>query len=399
MADARDASRLAAIRYLERVQKAAFIEAGTSFAEANAWLEAHQRQAAAMAFQSVAPDHPGPPEAWAEEVWRSAVKEAREGGASRFELVPTYIILQDRIIEIAAGAAQLGIRSATPFIFGTVYAPRVNAEALVPPESNHAVLVFDGDLFTFCLLFSKAIVDAGLITINGASFQISDEEAIADRVRGSRELQDAFTAALEGYVLAGTPAAAPPYYALPEYATAARILWEGMERFVVAHEVQHVVAGHLNRSQSVAGVLPGTRTAAFVARREQEFEADRLALPLALAAADELDIDVHFGFLGVDLFFLCLDIAERGWSMVVAGDDAHRPSSKTHPTARERRESVRAEMRRINPRDATDSQDVADMFAQAAELLWREVKPRFGEHYKDRKSIKRYRGLRPRSSL
>ena len=380
-ATAQEASRLTAIRYLERVQEEAFLQLGTSADELNRWFEQNLLASAETSFISVAPDHPGPPEAWAKEQWVESVKAARDGGASRFELIPTYIVLQERILEIAAGASELGVRSPIPFVFGTVHAGRVNAEVLLPPGSEHAVLLFEPDLFTFCLLFSKAIVSAGLITIDGATITISDEPSIAERVTGSLELQEHFRAALEAYVIRGSPAAAPQYYALPEYANAARILWEGMERFTVAHEIQHLVAGHLSGPASRVELLPSRTVSAFVARREQELEADRLALPLALASAESLDVNVDFGFLAADLLLLCLDIADRAWAVLATGDDLHVRRATTHPSARDRRAAVRGEMRRLYPKAGKDSILLADTVAYGGELLWRQTKPHFRKLY------------------
>lgn len=103
--------------------------------------------------------------------------------------------------------------------------------------------------------------------------------------------------------------------------------------FVMAHELAHVLLGHIG-SGSRVGIVGGT-SELLGKVSDQEFEADRLAAALVFSdAADEIDATLaELRLSAIRLFFELIEIYERGRFVI-------QPSS--HPPARARWARLRA---------------------------------------------------------
>jgi predicted Zn-dependent protease len=113
----------------------------------------------------------------------------------------------------------------------------------------------------------------------------------------------------------------------------------------------------------------------------QEFEADALGLSLMLAAMQKKGMDLSLSFWGADFFFSCIDILERGASVIRTGDENERHQS-SHPDPQSRRENLRALISKQLPEQESKGPiELARTLEHIIEELWKRTKSTLRKHH------------------
>ena len=117
-----------------------------------------------------------------------------------------------------------------------------------------------------------------------------------------------------------------------------------VKQFIVAHELAHVVLGHLWTQKEQTTQVSIQSGECIPTRWGEEHEADCTGLGLLLRAKDESssdrDRDLPWAYLGADAFLGILNIVEK----------AYRITPSSHPSAMERRDKLRLYTRENYPR-------------------------------------------------
>ena len=148
---------------------------------------------------------------------------------------------------------------------------------------------------------------------------------------------NALTGILHAYVRDGTVNSAPrqPLSTTRDRVMTYATLVHYAERFVVAHEYAHLVLGHCEDSVADLATPVGTLSSVFSRSREQEFEADELAMSLLLVSSDWTspggEFDVNARVAGIALSFASLVFVAVALEGPI-GFSLDPASSDTHPT-------------------------------------------------------------------
>lgn len=96
-----------------------------------------------------------------------------------------------------------------------------------------------------------------------------------------------------------------------EQKAAASDLASEAERFVLCHELSHMLAGHLDRA--AAGTLAGGGVAMQIAAPslEEEFEADAMAFRMIMRASSDGDLDFNKAYGSITLLLRAVDLLEK----------------------------------------------------------------------------------------
>jgi hypothetical protein len=98
------------------------------------------------------------------------------------------------------------------------------------------------------------------------------------------------------------------------------------ERFVIAHEVAHILRGHLIADASEVDVAQASALELDKRQFQQEHEADVLGALLTVDSTSKEGIDPRAAVAGVYFFFLALQLVETVGAIHV--DDSHRPAKE-----------------------------------------------------------------------
>ena len=198
----------------------------------------------------------------------------------------------------------------------------------------------DGELFTLCNMMSKILILclAPMADSNGNLSKIESRKPIEvaqfDRLVIGRCLDLFARTALSGEARRSTPWILPTQY----ISTAAR-LCRDMELFIVAHEVAHVICAHFESAEAYsAEVFAGQSGEALAFSRDAEFEADGVALLLALSTARIEGDDGVMASLGTYLFLKTIELL---YACQAVFGNALDNSLSTHPSPTDRATRLR----------------------------------------------------------
>jgi hypothetical protein len=256
-------------------------------------------------------------------------------------------------------------------VLGTLPTGQVNAITLRVPSSNDHLILFEWQLFTFALLFTKAIARAlPIVGNNSDSLEFSfDEEDIRRKIQTDISVSGRFADVVLAYASTGLPSGAQPYLAEPQYQGISNAWCRAMELFVMGHEYAHVILGHLDGTQvrSVAQ-LEGAEELDYSWR--QEYVADVVGWSLMMKASDG-DRNAPFASLGAELFFGSLDVMDRAISLLRENDSSAASAKRSHPPNAERRANVRAAYSQfLQEDDARQGVYLCELLEGTIDLLW-----------------------------
>jgi hypothetical protein len=273
-------------------------------------------------------------------------------------------------------------------IFGIMPLGTVNAMSIVIPKSDDFLIVFESELFTYCLLMSKIVASCMIINEKEEQFSFNmDENEIMKKIENDKQLLMRFQELVFGYLIDGTPGRAPRYLVVFPYEQVVRRLLDSMEIFILGHEYAHILLGHVGHKTHSRAAFLDDDTEVLLYKHEQEFEADFVGLFLSLGAMKIRGCDFSLGYWGVELFFCCDEIIEKGLCILRTGsDDWYWRGGRedgplgTHPPAKERRDVLREIMKH---RFGELPVKLGDLVEKIMTRLWEKTRPALIQHYLD----------------
>lgn len=233
----------------------------------------------------------------------------------------------------------------------------VNVRIIEEARTRTKVMLFEHGLFRYFFDIARLTAWAAPPLSDA---QLRDDEALArlqPRYTMPPQASSYFAATLFAYAASGTPmASASP---IPEPAhnqTLAIVRLNHMERFVMAHEIAHLVRGHLDEA-------PAPR---------QEFEADASSLMLVTRLSEQRHGSWAIGYWASELALVAMNFLYRAVGLVEFGPVRLAWVSKTHPDPLARRESLRGIWHepRMPPAGVLAARGVCGMTDALLQRLW-----------------------------
>jgi hypothetical protein len=321
---------------------------------------------------------------WAETVpWMS---EAQKANLPQFEDVelpthfdsPSQFRILTRLVErIQRAAETLGLEMGDFPHFACIPSGLVNASAVSINGSTRPFILFDSQLFLYCHLFAKCFARCLPIVSTGEQVSVSvDVENAKRRIDSVPELVERLVDLLLAYAGQGAPSASRPYPPEREYIGLIDVIRDGMELFIVAHELGHVYSGHVaDMIRRFAVESEGDEASA---EHVQEHEADLVGLLLTLQAMADAGFDPALSFVGVELFFKSLETASRAELVIKVGDDSSYidEPSDSHPSNAARIELLRDALSTFIPGvdDLEAARGLGAQYGQVADVMWAAAK-------------------------
>lgn len=312
---------------------------------------------------------------WVNEEIRLQLAEFQEIDLpTRYDSPTQFRILQKLVSRVKAAAEMMGLDTASFPHVSCIPTGLVNASAVALPNVSRPFLLFDSELFLYCHLFAKAFAQCLPVVGRGEMLSLSvDIELVRKRIRETPELTERFSDLLSAYSVTGSPSRSKQYNPEPDYVHLIDILRNGMELFVVAHEFGHVCSGHLSgvlerlglHAEDLLGENPSHR---------QEHEADLIGMILTLQAMSTSGYDAALSYVGVELFFVSLDIAARARHIVLHGNDENYvdSASSSHPSHGGRRNLLQKSLGTFitEKEQAEGARKMAATYVEIAGFLW-----------------------------
>jgi hypothetical protein len=299
---------------------------------------------------------------------------------TRFEEPATYGIVKDLAESVENSMKDiLGVMPIRPRpAIGTLPTGQVNAMAIRVPNTDEHVIVFESQIFNFCLLFSKAVTLALPFKGNEDGFikMSTDMDDVRQRIEAEKEITQRFFEVVAAYVIEGTPGDAPPYLPPEPWGTVAGAFRDAMEFFIMGHEYSHILLQHTAQGEKTAALLGGDQAEVLAWSHQQEIDADGLGVFLLMGSAD-VKLDPAMSFVGVSLFFGALAIVERAVTLLHFGEE-RQLSSRTHPAHTERLRSARDAALAcpfVPEKDHVGVVQLAEVIDTITETLWERSRP------------------------
>jgi hypothetical protein len=296
---------------------------------------------------------------------------------TRYDSPTQYRILSRLVTRIRDSADVVGLNATDFPHYACIPTGVVNASAVALPDAGRPFLLFDSELFLYCHLFAKAFARCLPVIQREPGNRIgfsTDITKVSDRIDSTPELANRFADLLSAYASTGTASKSQQYDPESDYIGLVDVLRDGMELFVVAHEFGHVYAGHLSEVLRRYGATFGLADIENDSHRH-EHEADLIGLLLTLQAMAKSGYDAGLSYVGIELFFVSLEMASRATHIQKYGDDQDYDDapSATHPSNEDRRALLRATLDHMldDSQDAENARKMAEAYEEIALLLWR----------------------------
>jgi len=252
--------------------------------------------------------------------------------------------------------------------FGTIHFGDINARTY-PCDNNEQLIVFEVELTTFCYLLCKIIVQLFPVYDSASSNTLVDYEKIIDeKIAKTPDTIKRFNELIIAFVTTGRATKAPPYEIKPQYNNFLANLSLAMEVFVMAHEYSHILIGHTEKkNQEKKSELKNIEYIRF--SWNQEYEADHLALSLALEGLHNIGYKIDFvNYCGAETFFSGLEILDRANCIVNSGDDtwywkgcSEDGPISDHPPSDDRRTKLRTQMKFVYGEKSLETSLIVEM--------------------------------------
>ncbi|MBU3137833.1 hypothetical protein KPL39_16360 [Clostridium gasigenes] len=151
-------------------------------------------------------------------------------------------------------------------------------------------------------------------------------------------------------------------------------LYSNGEFFIVAHEYAHIMNNDLYSKTDIEKKIPNISPELYtvVTNWIEEFEADKVALEIALVNNSEGAFGLLPNYLGVEFLFACFNIIEE-IDMKINNFEF----SETHPSAQMRIESLRVHIENTLPNEAEKLLNGSEIIPYVLNTLWNENKDAF----------------------
>jgi hypothetical protein len=376
---AQDMPSIIAREYLTVLQKRWYDARGLSLPSFHKLSEQMFLKMIEPSLRSFDPDPNSASDKIRAEQLRSQYIETLKQVPSPYENPTGYWIMAQLADEIEAAAARTNLPIVSKPVLGTLPLGEFNAKTVLIPDATEHLVIFQGGLFNFALLLSKAIARA-------IPFKTEDDEsttffftddAMRERIEGDSSVAGRFAEVVVAYATTGDPGIAPQYWLEPVYNQLAAAFRQSMELFLLGHEYGHVVAGHLSQQTPSAALISDPDVNAFQFSWNQEYEADRYGVVLSMNAMTnhEPQSNAALSYSGSDLLFSAMDVMDRAISLLNYGDEGFRKLG-SHPPSFDRRSKLRT---LILERESKEESASIIHFAECNELvvetLWQRTRP------------------------
>lgn len=221
------------------------------------------------------------------------------------------------------------------FLIGTIHSSELNAFAQRFDTHGYTVVALYSALIEFAYQAAKVVVAAQNPTGSSRSQSFVTTNASADHVAAQLERNqepiERLYRTLEAYFFKGYPRAFAGEIVPVEHVLPLTHLIGMAERWIIAHEYGHGLAAAVDWTRDPA-VNPG---------RAEEFFADNNATILTAMSAVKLDgIPPEFALIGGTFALSCLEIFQRGLSVVRCGKESGDASDVDHPSNRVRAQNI-----------------------------------------------------------
>jgi len=287
---------------------------------------------------------------------------------------PATILLEKRAEEVEkAISARPAYSHQLPLdvFVGEFPTGRINAEA-VRVDGGYLVLVDSGAL---------------VVIQQVAEFLVDGDPDHPDDREANRGTVDGIVDVLDAYLEHGDPFFGPRPLTGGLQSLLKLHLREATQRFIVAHEYAHILAGHFNQNQGAVEPVETRAGVTDTLRKEwaQELEADTIGYKLLLGVDEYSEINLAVidkpysdpenctgadwsaglalkSALAAPFIMLTIDLFLETVSQVMAYARKKTPSRSSHPPARERMDNVFPAIKRLAPKYAG--------FVNYAGILW-----------------------------
>jgi hypothetical protein len=296
-----------------------------------------------------------------------------------YENPSNYSILQSRINaieEVIASQEKLPLPN-NPIIFGTAPLGSINAKTQWNPIDGRYIVVYDGGLFTFQYLLSKAIALA-LPVIDDPGGQVrfsTNKKDILEHLSSDPAAIVRFRQLLDAYIFLGNPGKAKRYILQFPRNRPSTVYLESMQLFVVGHEYGHVVVREKDVSfknyETTSGQL-------------EELFADQIGLRLSALALKKQKIDFPYSLAGPTLYFKADEIIWKACSILKVGHEEPYPLDRTHPAPSIRLRTLREKIKdELGPeaKEAVGMIDLSEKLEWVIDTLWDRNRAHFEQLY------------------
>lgn len=297
---------------------------------------------------------------------------------TRYDSPGRYAILHGLVERVREAAKHFNLKTDEFPHYACIPTGLVNACAIALPGAERPFLLFDSQFFSYCHLFAKTFARCLPVVGSGERVSISTDPAlVAKRIETVPDVVDRLVELLVVYVNTGAVSRVRPYPPERDYEHLVEIIRDGMELFVVAHELGHVYAGHLNDLLDRLSVHDGSSRDKKHPHR-QEHAADMVGLLLTLQAMSAAGYDAALSYVGIELFFISLEFADRAQHILENGnDESYRERTSTsHPSHRQRQQVLRTSLKVLirSRRQLKAARDAARHYCEVADVLWQSIK-------------------------
>jgi hypothetical protein len=306
---------------------------------------------------------------------------------TKYETPNNYLILLGLLKDIEKSAIQLSMEIPQLPIMGTLNSGRVNAMAIAVPNSDEYIIVFEFQVFMFALLFCKAIALAipDLGEKDGMWHFSLNMQDIEKEINNNKNAIQRFSEVLSAYLLFGVPGKAPPYSPKHTVSLLANILYTSMELFIMGHEYGHIQRNHFTQSSRMSIKIGQKDVQELRPEWKKEIEADIIGLQLSTHAMLGKGYPLDLCISGAGLFFNCMDVVEKGLSLLRTGGDKNNIST-THPPNSVRGELINKFLTDTIPKEEIEGpMQTSNTIGKITELLWEKSKPLFRKLHEEGK--------------
>lgn len=289
-------------------------------------------------------------------------------------------ILEDRFAELDTTIQMMGDPSLSErIIISSLPSGAVSALCCKNSWDPFVHIFVDSDLAVFCNSVSKIVLTC---IVSKTRFELLCREEMLLALSNNDVdwwVRNLFHSA----VFHGTVRASEPFLTDPSLALRAVTLGSAQQRFVLAHELGHMVLGHIDNDEAMNAIeAPGLANAdVLLFSRQAEFDADRYGVLIGTSAT-KLHHGTIFDFTGSYIFMMAVHVLEMCKAMVGTGDGG---IDSTHPPAKERAAAIRSILRDLAGPEIEPVLDRLDQLffyigrialAETTMLLIKGVKPR-----------------------
>ncbi|MEO3928408.1 hypothetical protein ABGB07_31725 [Micromonosporaceae bacterium B7E4] len=279
-------------------------------------------------------------------------------------------------------------------VIGYLQTGQVNAMCLRVPDGSGHLVVYEDQLLRFIGLLSDLIAFAlpvlGNAGTEAAQLHLS-RAAVTERIEVEPAVVNRFLEIIAAYAIYGDLTSRVSQQHLPQgYKLTSFMIKNALHYFVIGHEYAHALLGHLRDTEPRKGMLPIDEDARVLPWSwEQELAADELGMVLAIITGMEQDhMHPAYCYMGVELFFLALDVMDRSVALLETGAEGTRQLG-SHPPGHLRIQRLREylpQMFQQSPEHVEalrQTLGVADEQQEVIRLLWEHVRPVLIEQHRD----------------